>query len=94
MREVAEVRTIDGQAWVPVPADFAGAKVVVEQVDGAEVRVRKAEPPDAADLLLPGEPLQPLSDRDRDLLLDLIENPPPPNAALLRAAAEYRTRHA
>ncbi len=38
------------------------------------------------------EPLQPLSDRDRDLFLDLIENPPEPNAAFRKAAEAYRKR--
>ncbi|HEU0055453.1 MAG TPA: DUF1778 domain-containing protein [Longimicrobium sp.] len=33
-----------------------------------------------------------LSDRDRDLFLDLLDNPPPPNEALRRAAASYRER--
>jgi uncharacterized protein (DUF1778 family) len=33
-----------------------------------------------------------LSDRDMDALLDAIANPPPPNAAMLRAAARWRER--
>lgn len=45
------------------------------------------------DIAFPGEPLQPLSDRDRDFILDLIENPPGPNDALRKAAAEYRKHH-
>jgi hypothetical protein len=37
--------------------------------------------------------LQPLSDRDRDLFLNLLDNPPEPNDAFLKAAAAYRKRH-
>ena len=33
-----------------------------------------------------------LSDRDMDGLLDAIAHPPPPNAAMLRAAARWRER--
>ncbi len=37
--------------------------------------------------------LQPLSDRDRDLFLDLLVNPPEPNAAFRKAAEAYKKRH-
>lgn len=33
-----------------------------------------------------------LSDRDMDALLAAIENPPPPNEAMLRAVARWRER--
>ena len=33
-----------------------------------------------------------LSDRDRDIFLDMLENPPEPNEALLAAVQEYRKR--
>ncbi len=40
------------------------------------------------------EELRPaLSERDQNLLLEILENPPPPNEYLLKAAAEYRKRH-
>lgn len=35
-------------------------------------------------------PLQPLSNADRDFLLNYLENPPEPNDALKRAAAHYK----
>ncbi|MGO8746443.1 MAG: antitoxin AF2212-like protein [Thermoguttaceae bacterium] len=34
-----------------------------------------------------------LSDRDRDLFLQLLESPPPPNAALRKAVSEYRKQY-
>lgn len=33
-----------------------------------------------------------LSDRERDIFLNMLENPPAPNKALLDAVAEYRKR--
>jgi hypothetical protein len=36
--------------------------------------------------------LLPLSDLDRDFFLDLLENPPEPTPAFLKAAAEYKRR--
>ena len=33
-----------------------------------------------------------LSDRDRDIFLEMLENPPKPNKALLNAVKEYRRR--
>jgi uncharacterized protein (DUF1778 family) len=38
-------------------------------------------------------PRTPLSDRDRDVFLAILDNPPPPNEALLKAAAKYKKRH-
>jgi len=36
------------------------------------------------------QPRAPLSDRDRDIFLALLDNPPPPNEALRRAWAKYK----
>ena len=33
-----------------------------------------------------------LSDRDRDLFLDMLDHPPAPNAALIEAAARHQAR--
>jgi len=38
--------------------------------------------------------LKPLSNRDREFFLNLIENPPAPNAAFIAAARRYKERHA
>ncbi len=38
--------------------------------------------------------LQPLSNTDRDFFLQLLENPPEPNAAFLEGAKRYKARHA
>lgn len=34
--------------------------------------------------------LQPLTDRDRDLFLSLLDNPPPPTPAMKRAHERYK----
>jgi uncharacterized protein (DUF1778 family) len=38
------------------------------------------------------ESVPPLTDRDRDRFLALLDNPPAPNEALRRAAEEYNKR--
>lgn len=43
--------------------------------------------------LEPSEPLRPLSNTDRDFFLQLMENPPAPNAAFREAAKRYKARH-
>jgi uncharacterized protein (DUF1778 family) len=39
------------------------------------------------------ESAAPLSDRDRDKFLDLLDNPPKANSALRRAATKHPKRH-
>lgn len=68
---------IDSDARVELPASFAGATVLIEEVSETELRIRKTEA-----VFTEEQPRQPLSDRDRDLLLAMLENPPPPNDAL------------
>ena len=41
----------------------------------------------------PEESATVLSERDRDRFLELLENPPPPNAALRKAIAEHRKQY-
>jgi uncharacterized protein (DUF1778 family) len=44
----------------------------------------------SADAILERHYATTLSDRDRDLFLEMLDNPPAPNAALRRAAERYR----
>jgi uncharacterized protein (DUF1778 family) len=46
-----------------------------------------------AEEAFPEETVTVLSARDRDRFLELIENPPPPTAALRSAIAEYRKHY-
>ena len=83
-------RPVDADGRVVLPPGFANATVVIEAVSDTELRVRKTAAP------APGEvsPLAPLSDRDWDMFLDLLDNPPEPTPALRAAAAHYKERYA
>lgn len=89
----AEVRTTDKKARISLPRAFANATVIMEQVSDTEVRIRKAQViPEDEVRFLEEEPVV-LSDRDRDAFLALLDNPPPPSEALVRAWAKYNKRH-
>jgi hypothetical protein len=90
---VPEIQTTDENRRISLPATFANCAVIVEQINETEVRIRKAEAvPEDGLRFLEELPLAPLSDRDRDLFLSMLDNPPPPNEALKRAAARHRER--
>ena len=46
----------------------------------------------SADQVLEKHQTRILSNRDRDTFLEMLENPPTPNEALLKAVKEYKTR--
>jgi hypothetical protein len=70
-----------------LPKGFANSTVIIEQISDTELRIVKAR-------VIPEKELQfpevtdklPLSDRDRDRFLSLLDNPSPPTQALLQAA--------
>lgn len=88
-----ETRTTDPKARVTLPKAFANKTVLIEQVSESEVRIRIARVIPEDEIRFAEESIQPLSDRDRDLFLSVLDNPPPPNEALKRAVKEYRKRH-
>jgi hypothetical protein len=88
-----ETRTTDQKARVTLPKIFANSTVVIEQVSETEVRIRKAKVIPEDEIRFYEESVTPLSDRDRDLFLSLLDNPPPANKAFRRAAARYKRRH-
>ena len=88
----AETRTADGKGRVTLPKTFANATLIVEQVSDTEIRIRKARVVPEDELPFREELTIRLSDRDRDLFLDLLDNPPKPNAVLSRAIAKYVKR--
>lgn len=47
---------------------------------------------DSAEKVLEKHQTRILSNRDRDIFLNMLENPPKPNKALLKAVKEYKTR--
>jgi hypothetical protein len=89
----AETRTTDAKARVTLPRGFANVTVIIERVSETEVRIRKARVIPEDEMRFSEEERSPLSDRDRDRFLDLLDNPPKPTAALRRAAARHAKRH-
>jgi hypothetical protein len=88
-----ETRTTDAKGRVCLPKAFANATVVIEQVSETELRVRKARVIPEDEIHFREETTLVLSDRDRDRFLELLDNPPKPNAALRQAAARHAKRH-
>src|SRR5882757_9478574 len=76
--------TTDDKARITLPKNFANSTVLVEQVSDTELRIRKARVIPEDDLPFVEEAMAPLSDRDRDVFLALLDNPLPPNDALRR----------
>src|SRR5437868_11376638 len=81
---VVLTHTTDEKARINLPKNFANTTVLVEQVSDTELRIRKARVIPEDDLPFVEEAMAPLSDRDRDVFLTLLDNPPAPNEALRR----------
>jgi hypothetical protein len=84
--------TTDDKGRIMLPKDFANSTVLVEQVSETELRIRKARVIPEDDLPFFEEVMAPLSDRDRDVFLALLDNPPPPNDALRRLLTSQHGR--
>jgi hypothetical protein len=82
--------TTDEKARINLPKTFANSTVVIEEVSDTELRIRKARVIPEDDLPFVEEGMAPLSDRDRDAFLALLDNPPPPNDALRRLLSSGR----
>jgi len=87
-----ETRTTDAKARLVLPKAFANATVIIEQVSDTELRVRRAKVIAEDELIFAEELAAPLSNRDRDHFLSLIENPPAPRPALKKAASRHKSR--
>ncbi|HWG46195.1 MAG TPA: DUF1778 domain-containing protein [Gemmataceae bacterium] len=87
------IRIADKKARISLPAAFANATVIIEQVSDTELRIRKAQVVPEDEYRFAEEAVTPLSDRDRDRFLAMLDNPPAANEAFRRAAAKYRKRH-
>jgi hypothetical protein len=88
-----ETRMTDQKARVCLPRGFANSQVIIEQISESEVRIRKARVIPEDEVRFQEETRSPLSDRDRDAFLALLDNPPPANKTLRRAATRYKRRH-
>ncbi len=83
-----ESQFVDATARVVLPPRFAEAIVVLEEISETEVRIRKTGGSREAQADFPEERITMLSDRDRDLFLELLASPPAPNEALRQLFAE------
>jgi hypothetical protein len=88
-----ETRSTDSKARISLPKAFANATVIIEHVSDTEIRIRKARVIPEDEVRFYEESAAPLSDRDRDCFLNLLDNPPPPNSALIKAASRRKKRH-
>jgi hypothetical protein len=66
---------------------------MIEQVSDTELRIRKARVIPEDDLPFAEENLAPLSDRDRDMFLTLLDDAPPPNEHLRRLLTSSPVLH-
>ncbi len=85
-------RTTDAKGRVSLPKAFANATVIIEQVSETELRIRRAAVVPEDELRFAEEARAPLSDRDRDRFLALLDEPPEPNEALRQALTGRRPR--
>jgi hypothetical protein len=87
-------RTTDAKARVCLPKAFANATVIIEQISDTELRIHKTPAVAEEEHRFEEESPLVLSDRDRDLFLAMLKNPPPPNEALRQAVADYKKHQA
>lgn len=85
-------RATDAKARVSLPKSFANATVIIERVSDTELRIRKARVIAEDDLRFTEEGDRALSARDRDAFLAMLEDPPTPKPALVKALAARRKR--
>jgi hypothetical protein len=83
-------RTTDSKARVCLPQSFADSTVIIEQVSDTEVRIRKACVIPEDEVRFAEEFGRPLSDRDRDLFLSLLDTPPPATESLKKTARKHK----
>ncbi len=77
-----ETRTTDAKGRLSLPKGFANATVILDVISDTELRIRKARVVPEDEIPFVEETIPSLSDRERDLFLQMLEQPPTPNAAL------------
>jgi hypothetical protein len=88
-----ETRSTDAKGRICLPKAFANATVIIDQLSDTELRIRKAVVMPQDEVRFDEETAAPLTDRDRDRFIKLLDHPPKANAALRRAAARNPRRH-
>jgi hypothetical protein len=77
-------RSTDPKGRVSLPKAFANSTVIIEQLSETELRIRKAQIVPEDEWRFSEENRRPLSNRDRDLFLRLLDQPPAATPALRR----------
>ena len=77
----ALTRTTDPKARLSLPKEFANATVIIEQISPTELRIRKAQVIPEDDIRFAEESSIRFSQRDYQRFVELLDNPPAPNAA-------------
>lgn len=72
----------DDKGRITLPRSFANCTVFVEQLSETELRIRKVRVMAEDESPFVEESMGPLSDRDRDVFIALVDDPPAPNDAL------------
>jgi hypothetical protein len=93
MDTTMDTRSTDAKGRISLPKSFANTTVIIDQVSDSEIRIRKAVVIPEDELRFYEETAALLSDRDRDRFLELLDNPPAPNAALRKAAKKHAQPH-
>ena len=88
-----DIRSTDAKGRISLPKAFANATVIIDQLSDSEVRIRKAVVIPQDEVRFYEETAVPLTDRDRDRFLEILDNPGKANPALRRAAARNPRRH-
>ena len=88
-----DIRSTDAKGRISLPKGFANATVIIDQLSDSEVRIRKAVVIPQDEVRFYEEMAVPLTDRDRDRFLEILDNPGKANPALRRAAARNPRSH-
>lgn len=87
-------RTTDAKARVSLPKSFANSTILIEQLSETEIRIRKAVVVPEDEVPFREETATALSDKDRNVFLSLLDNPPKPNDALKKLMKNRARGHA
>ena len=77
-----DIRSTDAKGRISLPKAFANATVIIDQLSDSEIRIRKAVVIPENEAGFYEESTAPLTDRDRDRFLEILDNPGKANPAL------------
>jgi hypothetical protein len=86
-------RMTDAKGRVSLPRDFANATVIIEHLSETELRIRKARIVPEDELQFREQTPTVLTNEARDRFIQLLDEPPKPNATLRRAVRRHGKTH-